>query len=158
MIMWVQMGSMKFWFTTWTRRTPPPLCGMECATKWTSNICAMNAWSISAVSNLDSVHTVASTFGKIWADMSLFSPGSSPTLAVPRDLVHCVEGHATGLYWPYAQGSYRKQPIFGTMVPSMDGVPRTMEYHPTVIRLRGGRRCHAVQPDWCAVDSSLSCF
>ena len=31
-------------------------------------------------------------------DMRLFSPGSSPTLAVPGDLVYCMEGHATGLF------------------------------------------------------------
>ena len=34
----------------------------------------------------------------------LLSPG---TLALPGDLVYCVEGHATGLYRPYAKGSYR---------------------------------------------------
>ena len=44
------------------------------------------------------------------------------------------------------------------MVSSMDGVPITMDYNPAVLRLRDGNRYLAVQPDWCAVASSLSCF
>ena len=62
------------------------------------------------------------------------SPESSTTVAVPGDLVYCVERHASGLYQPHVQGSYRTSYSeggqSGTMVSSMDGVPRTMDCGP----------------------------
>ena len=57
----------------------------------------------------------------------LLSHGLGTTVAVPGDMVYCMEGHAPGLYRPYEESSYHSGYIEGgqfcSLVSSMDGFP-----------------------------------